>query len=90
MSLPSHSEVSTIVTTVARTAFRVLTQIRGGYGGGVLYDVQLQSRQSGNLLWALTFTDADEAQAFEAQVRDDLDELDEPAFRRKHGVPATA
>lgn len=88
--MPSQSEVSTIVTTAARTAFRVLTQIRGGYGDGVLYDVQLQSRQSGNLLWALTFTDADEAQAFEAQMRDDLDELDEPAFRRKHGVPATA
>lgn len=72
----------------ARSAFKVLTQTRGGYGNGVLYDVQLQSRQSGGLLWALTFTDAAEAQAFEDQLRDDLDELDEPAFRRKHGVPA--
>lgn len=78
------------MSTAARSAFKVLTQTRGGYGNGVLYDVQLQSRQTGGLLWALTFTDASEAQAFEDRLRDDLDELDEPAFRRKHGVPASA
>lgn len=78
------------MTAAARSAFRVLTQTRGGYGSGILYDVQLQSRSTGDLLWALTFTDADEAQAFEARMRDDLAELDEPAFRRKHGVPTAS
>lgn len=76
--------------TAASSAFRLLTRMRGGYGGGMLYDVQLQSLSSGGLLWAQTFTDREEADAFEARVRADLDDLDEPTFRRKYGVPATA
>jgi hypothetical protein len=56
----------------------------------MLYDVPLQSVSSGGLLWAQTFTDPQEADAFETRVRTDLDELDEPTFRRKYGVPATA
>lgn len=78
------------MTASARSTFRVRTRTRGGYGDGMLYDVQLQTITTGGLLWARTFTDADEAQAFEDRVAADLSELDEPAFRRKYGVPATA
>lgn len=74
----------------ARQTFRVLTRVRGGYGGGTLYDVQLESLQSGGLLWAQTFTDATEAAAYEERLTDDLEQLDDEAFRRKYRVPATA
>jgi hypothetical protein len=53
-----------------------------------MYDVQLQAVATGSLLWAQTFTDHDQAMAFEAALDTDLDELDDAAFRRKHGVPA--
>jgi hypothetical protein len=55
-----------------------------------MYDVQLQATATGNLLWAQTFTDAEQASAFEASLDRDLDELDDAAFRRKHGVPPSA
>jgi hypothetical protein len=73
----------------ARHDFRVLTQTRGGYSNGVMYDVQLQVAATGRLVWAQTFTDREQADAFEAQVGDDLD-LDGPEFRRKHSVTSTA
>ncbi len=72
----------------ARRAFRVLTRTRGGYNGATMYDVQLQAVATGSLLWAQTFTDRDQANAFEASIDLDLDELDDAAFRRKHGVPS--
>lgn len=53
-----------------------------------MYDVQLQALATGNLLWAQTFTDQEQAREFEARLDQDLDELDDAAFRRKHGVPA--
>lgn len=74
----------------ARRTFRVLTRTRGGYNGATMYDVQLQAVATGNLLWAQTFTDRDQADAFEARIDRDLDELDDAAFRRKHGVPSTS
>jgi hypothetical protein len=60
----------------ARRAFRILTRTRGGYDGATMYDVQLQATATGNLLWAQTFTDLTQAQAFEAELDRDLDELD--------------
>lgn len=72
-----------------RQDFRVLTRRRGGYDGGVMYDVQLQVAATGALVWAQTFSDEDQAEAFEAQLDNDLDELDDAAFRRKYGVPAS-
>ncbi len=72
----------------ARRSFRVLTRTRGGYDGSTLYDVQLQSIDSGGLLWAQTFTDPRQAADFESNVATDLDEMDDSAFRRKYGVPA--
>lgn len=73
----------------ARNDFRVLTRTRGGYGDGVMYDVQLQVAASGNLVWAQTFTDQEQADEFQAQVEADL-ELDGSEFRRKYSVPSTA
>lgn len=74
----------------ARRSFRVLTRTRGGYNGSTMYDVQLQSIDSGQLLWAQTFTDPDQATAFETRLDADLDDLDDAAFRRKYGVPSQA
>jgi hypothetical protein len=73
----------------ARKHFRILTRTRGGYNGSTMYDVQLQAAATGNLLWAQTFTDQEQAQAFEAQISADLEVLDDPAFRRKYGVPSS-
>lgn len=73
----------------ARHDFRVLTRTRGGYDGGVMYDVQLQVAATGALVWAQTFTVQDQADEFQYQVQDDL-ELDGPEFRRKYSVPSTA
>ena len=73
----------------ARNDFRVLTRTRGGYSGGVMYDVQLQVAATGNLVWAQTFTDQDQADEFQAQVEEDL-ELDADEFRQKYSVPSTA
>ncbi|HWB72213.1 MAG TPA: hypothetical protein VG452_08340 [Egibacteraceae bacterium] len=70
----------------ARRHFRVLTRVRGGYNG-TMFDVQLQSLVSGGLVWAQTFTDEKQARTFERALEDDLDELDDAAFRRKHSVP---
>ncbi len=73
----------------ARRAFRVLTRTRGGYNGGTMYDVQLMAVASGQLLWAQTFTDQEQATAFEVELDRDL-ELDDATFRRKHGIPSNA
>lgn len=74
----------------ARRVFRVLTRIRGGYDGGTMYDVQLQSVATGNLMWAQTFTDQEQATAFESELEQDLDQLPDAEFRRKYSVPSTA
>lgn len=74
----------------ARRYFRILTRVRGGYNGGTMFDVQLQSSGSGSLLWAQTFTDEREANEYEFRVTQDLDELTDVAFRRKYGVPLSA
>jgi hypothetical protein len=72
-----------------RKDFRVLTRRRGGYDGAVMFDVQLQVAATGALVWAQTFSDEAQADAFETQLDADLDELDDAAFRRKYGVPAS-
>ena len=72
-----------------RKDFRVLTRRRGGYDGAVMFDVQLQVVATGALVWAQTFSDEAQADAFETQLDGDLDELDDAAFRRKYGVPAS-
>ena len=55
-----------------------------------MYDVQLQAIATGNLMWAQTFADMAQAQAFEAELDRDLDELDDDEFRRKYSVPSGA
>ena len=72
----------------ARRAFRILTRTRGGYDDATMYDVQLQAVATGSLMWAQTFTDRAQAQAFELELERDLEELDEDEFRRKYGVPS--
>lgn len=74
----------------ARRSFRALTRTRGGYNGSMMYDVQLQSVASGQLLWSQTFTHRDQATEFETALQADLDDLDDAAFRRKYSVPSTA
>lgn len=55
-----------------------------------MFDVQLQSVDTGHLLWAQTFTDREQAETFEARLDRDLDELEEDEFRRKHGLPSAS
>lgn len=55
-----------------------------------MVDVQLQLAATGALVWAQTFSDSEQAEAFQQQLEDDLDALDDPDFRRKYGVPASA
>ncbi len=69
-----------------RRNYRVLTRTRGGYNGSTMYDVQLQVAATGNLVWAQTFTDREQAEAFERALESDLDDLDDAAFRRKYNV----
>lgn len=69
--------------------FRVLTRQRGGYDGGWLVDVQLQVVATGALVWAQTFSDSAQAEAFQHQLEEDLGALDGTSFRRKYGVPTT-
>ena len=72
-----------------RRDFRVLTRRRGGYDGAAMVDVQLQLAATGALVWAQTFSDSEQAETFQAELEDDLDALDDVAFRRKYGVPAS-
>lgn len=72
-----------------RQDFRVLTRRRGGYDGAVLLDVQLQVAETGALVWSQTFTDEEQAKAFERELDADLDRLDGPSFRRKYSVPSS-
>lgn len=73
-----------------RSNFRVLTRTRGGYDGAVMYDIQLQIAATGALVWAQTFSDQNQADEFQAQVDQDMDDLDLDGFRRKYSVPASA
>lgn len=74
----------------ARHIFRVLTRTRTGYDDAVMHDVQLQVADTGAIVWAQTFTDEQEAQAYQLEVEDDLSDLSERAFRRKWSVPSSA
>ena len=71
-----------------RRTFRVLTRTREAYQGATMFDVQLQAVATGNLLWAQTFSDREQAAKYERDLEQDLDDLDDAAFRRKYGVPA--
>lgn len=69
--------------------FRVLTRRRGAYDGAWMVDVQLQIAATGNLVWAQTFSDEDQATSFQRELEEDLTSMDGTSFRRKYGVPAT-
>ncbi len=79
----------TVAERSPRRDFRVLTRRRGGYDGAQMVDVQLQIAESGALVWAQTFSDETQADAFQRELESDLDQLDDTAFRRKYGVPAS-
>ena len=68
----------------------MLTATRGGYNGSTMYDVQLQVSATGNLVWAQTFTDREQAEEYSRALDSDLDELDGQAFRRKYNVTSQA
>lgn len=74
----------------ARHDFRVLTRTRSGYEGAVMFDVQLQVAATGALVWAQTFSDQEQADAFQDEIEHDLGELENEAFRRKYSVPSSA
>jgi hypothetical protein len=71
-----------------RRSFRVMVRERGGSQDGRVVDVQLQVRRTGALVWAKTFSDPAQARELEDRIERDLDELDDAAFRRAHGVPS--
>ena len=72
-----------------RRDFRVLTRRRSGYDDAAMVDIQLQVAATGALVWTQTFSDSDQAETFQRDLEDDLDDLDDVAFRRKYGVPAS-
>ncbi|MBW3576565.1 MAG: hypothetical protein KY462_02265 [Actinobacteria bacterium] len=72
-----------------RHAFRLLTRIRSGYDGAVMYDLQLQVVATGALVWAQTFSDQAEAELYRQRVEADLDDLSDAEFRRRWSVPST-
>lgn len=73
----------------ARRDFRVQTQQRGGYQGAVMHDVQLIRSSTGAMIWAQTFTDADQAGEFLDRLESDLEDLDTTAFREHCSVPSS-
>ena len=73
-----------------RRSFRVLRRVREGSQGGTVVDVQLQVRRTGALVWAQTFSDPSQADELADRIEQDLDELDDAAFRRAHRVPTDA
>lgn len=77
------------IDRLPRRDFRVLTRRREGYENAVMVDVQLQVAETGAILWAQTFSDLDQADAFQTELEADLHDLDDTAFRRKYGVPSS-
>lgn len=71
-----------------RRDFRVLVRRRGAYDGAVMVDIQLQIAETGALVWAQSFSDEAQADAFQAELEADLEELDDATFRRKYSVPS--
>ncbi|MEX0868920.1 MAG: hypothetical protein WD011_04535 [Nitriliruptoraceae bacterium] len=71
-----------------RDLYRALTRTRSGYDG-VIHDVQLQVVGTGALLWAQSFSDAGQANEFQAQLEHDLESMDLATFRRRYGIPSS-
>ncbi len=69
--------------------YRALTRNRTGYDG-VLFDVQLQVISTGALVWAQSFSDEAQAEAFHDELETDLKQLELPEFRSKYSVPSTS
>ena len=82
------NEVSSLAQPACQ-AFRLLTRIRTGYDGAVMYDIQLQSISTGGLVWAQTFSHEREAERYRARVEYDLEVLDEAEFRCRWGLPSS-
>lgn len=68
----------------------MLTRRRDGSQGAEMVDVQLQRADTGAIVWAQSFSDPEQADAFERQLDSDLDDLDEAEFRRRYGVPPSS
>jgi hypothetical protein len=73
----------------ARRDFRVHTQQRGGYQGAVMHDVQLIVSATGAIIWAQTFTDADQATEFLDRLEGDLEAMGTTDFRQRYSVPSS-
>ena len=71
-----------------RRDFRAVTQRRGTYDSAMMFDVQLQVAATGALVWAQSFSDEQQAEAFQRQLDEDLRTMENEPFRRKYGVPS--
>lgn len=83
---PSEFAVETAFRPKDR--FRALRARRGGYDA-IMFDVQLQVIATGALVWAQSFSDEQQADAFYEQLSDDLEHLSLDAFRSRYSVPST-
>jgi hypothetical protein len=72
-----------------RRDFRAVTQRRGTYDSAMMFDVQLQVAVTGALVWAQSFSDEEQAEAFQRQLDEDLRTMEDEPFRRKYGVPSS-
>ena len=82
----ARDDEAPVTSETARRAFRVRVQRRATPAGALFVDVQLESRASGRMVWAWTFSDPTLADELERELDRDLDALDEHAFRRRHRV----
>lgn len=73
----------------ARSDFRIATQRRGGYEGAVMHDVQLIVSATGAMVWAQTFSDEAQAEAFLDQVSTHLESMATAEFRTRYSVPSS-
>ncbi len=54
-----------------------------------MHDIQLIVSATGAMIWAQTFTDAEQAGEFLDQLESDLEDLDTTAFRERYSVPSS-
>jgi hypothetical protein len=73
-----------------RRDFRVHTRRRGGSDGAQMVDVQLMVAETGAMVWAQSFSDEAQADAYLLELEHDLESMDDATFRRKYGVPSSS
>ncbi len=54
-----------------------------------MHDIQLIVSATGAMIWAQTFTDAEQAGEFLDRLESDLEEMDTTTFRERYSVPSS-